>query len=130
MAVRYGQQFLGSLGQPLVARCRLAVWRVAIAAGVISDRLVRAMIALFDMPAQGSSTAGADVAESFSLLWGDGVSPAFEKSFSVLTEDIGHFEPMFPHLLLPSPLEARISRIGRSSSGLTVARNLASETRR
>jgi hypothetical protein len=41
---------------------------MAIAAGVISDRLVRAMIALFEMPSQGGSTADADVAESFPLL--------------------------------------------------------------
>jgi hypothetical protein len=86
------------------------------------------MIALFDMPAKSGSAAGADVAESFPLLWGDGVSPLFQESRTILTEDIGHFEPMFSHLLLPSPSVVRISRIGRSSSGLTVARNLASET--
>jgi len=86
------------------------------------------MITLFDMSAQRGRTAGADVAESFSLLWGDGVPPSFEKGFSILTEDIGDFEPMFSHLLLPSPSVVRISRIGRSSSGLTVVRNLRSET--
>ena len=97
-------------------------------AGVVGDRLVGATIALFEMPAQGGSAAGADVAESFALLWGDGVPPTFQKSLSILSEDIGHFEPMFSHLLRPSPSVVRTSRIGRSSSGLTVVRNLASET--
>jgi len=90
--------------------------------------LVRALITLFDMPAQGGGTAGGDVSESFSLLWGDGVSPSLEKGFPILAEDIGHFEPMFSHLLLPSPSVVRISRIGRSSRGLTALRNLRSET--
>ena len=67
------------------------------------------MITLFDMPAQSGSAAGADVAESFPLLWGDGVSPLFQESCTILTEDIGHFEPMFSHLLLPSPSVVRIS---------------------
>jgi hypothetical protein len=81
---------------------------------------VRAIITLFDMPAQGGSTAGADVAESFPLLRRQGVPPSFEKSPLLLTKDIGHFEPMFSHLLLPSPSVVRTSRIGRSSSGLSV----------
>jgi hypothetical protein len=87
-----------------------------------------ATITLFEMSAQSGSTAGADVAESFPLLWGDGVSPSFKKSLSKLMDDIGYFEPMFSHRLLPSPSVVRISRIGRSSSGLTVVRNLRSET--
>jgi hypothetical protein len=87
-----------------------------------------ATIAVFEMSAQSGSTAGADVAESFALLGGDNVPPTFQKSLSILSEDIGHFEPMFSHLLLPSPSVVRTSRIGRLSSGLTVFRNLASET--
>ena len=97
-------------------------------AGIVGHHLVWAAITLFDVSAQSGSTAGADVTESFPLLWGDDVSPLFKKSLSILTEDIGHFEPMFSHLLLPSPSVVRTSRIGRSSSGLTVVRNLASET--
>jgi hypothetical protein len=57
-----------------------------------------------------------------------GVAPSFSKRLSVLTKDIGYFEPMLSHLLLPSPSVVRTSRIGRSSSGLTVVRNLRSET--
>jgi len=97
-------------------------------AGIVGHHLVGATITLLDMSAQSGRTAGADVAESFPLLWGDGVPPSFKKSLSKFTEDIGYFESMFSHLLLPSPSVVRISRIGRSSSGLTVVRNLRSET--
>src|SRR5262249_19954244 len=97
-----------------------------IPAGVIGHHLVRATITLLDMPAQTGRTAGADVAESLPLLWRQGVSPSFSERLSMLTEDIGYFEPMSSHLLLPSPSVVKTSRIGRSSNGLTVVRNLRS----
>ena len=89
---------------------------------------MRAMVPFLDVAAQSGSAAGADVTESFALLRRQGVGPSFSKRLSVLTKDIGYFEPMFSHLLLPSPSVVRTSRIGRSSSGLTVVRNLRSET--
>jgi hypothetical protein len=61
------------------------------------------LIALFDVSTEGRSTAGADVAKSLVLLGRDGVSPALEKLFLMLVNDIGHFEPMLGHLLRPSP---------------------------
>ena len=87
-----------------------------------------ATIALFEVSAQSGSTAGADVTESFPLLGGDHLPPPFQKIFSMFSEDIGHFEPMFSHRLLPSPSVVNISRIARSSSGLCVFRTLATET--
>ena len=68
------------------------------------------MIALLDVAAQGSRPAGADVTESFPLLWGDGVSLSLEELLSMLTDDIGYLESMLVHLLLPSPSEVRTSR--------------------
>jgi hypothetical protein len=97
-------------------------------AGVIGDYLVRAMIALLNVAAQRNSPANTDVAEGFPLLWGDGVSPALQKLLSMLTEDIGHLEPMLVHLLLPSPSVVRISRSSRLSRGLGVAWSFCSET--
>ena len=97
-------------------------------AGIVGNPLVGAPITLLEMSAQSSRTAGVDVAESFSLLWRQGVSPSFSERLSMLTEDIGYFEPMSSHLLLPSPSVVKTSRIGRSSNGLTVVRNLRSET--
>jgi hypothetical protein len=52
----------------VVTRGRLALGAVPIPTRIISHHLVRASVTLFDMSAQSSSTAGADVAESFPLL--------------------------------------------------------------
>jgi hypothetical protein len=68
------------------------------------------MITSLDVPAQGSRPAGTDVAEGFPLLWGDGMSPSLQELLSMFTDDIGNFEPMFGHLLLPSPSDVRTSR--------------------
>jgi hypothetical protein len=45
-------------------------------AGIVGNSLVGAPIPLLEMSAQSSRTAGADVAESFSLLWRQGVPPS------------------------------------------------------
>ena len=51
------------------------------------------------------------------LLAGDHRSPALQELLLVSVHDIGYFEPMWSHLLLPSPSEVVISRMDRSSSG-------------
>ena len=40
------------------------------------------------------------------LLAGDNLSPALQELFLVSVEDIGYFEPMWSHLLLPAALAA------------------------
>ncbi len=86
------------------------------------------MVAFLEMTAQGGRAADADVTESFPLLWGDGVSPLLQELLSMFAKDIGYFEPMFSHRLLPSPSGVKNSTIVRSSSGLCVACTLRSET--
>ena len=54
------------------------------------------------------------------LLAGENRSPALEELFLVSVQDIGYFEPMWSHRLLPSTSEVVMSRIARSSSGLAV----------
>ena len=76
VAVRNRQQLFGSLRQPTITGRGLALGAVPVAAGVVGDYLVRAMVTLLNVPAQGSRPAGSDVAEGFPLLWGDGVSPS------------------------------------------------------
>jgi hypothetical protein len=61
------------------------------------------MIALLNVAAQGSRPADRDIAESFPLLGGDGVSPLLEEFFSMLPENIGHLQAMLVQRLLPSP---------------------------
>jgi hypothetical protein len=48
---------------------------MSIAARVEGDHGMTALVALFEMAAEGRGTARADVAKSFLLLRGNGVSP-------------------------------------------------------
>jgi hypothetical protein len=89
---------------------------------------MRALVALLDVAAQCGSAAGADVTESLPLWWGDDVAPLLQEFLSILAKDIGHFEPMFSHRLLPSPSGVKPSRIARSSKGLCVACTLRTDT--
>ena len=91
-----------------------------ITARVIRDDAVSTLITLLDVAAQGSRPAGRNIAESFPLLWGDGVPPLLEEFFSMLTEDIGYLDPMLVQRLLPSPSEVSSSRSSRLSMGLGV----------
>jgi hypothetical protein len=82
-----------------------------------------ALIALVDMAAlRGCSTSG-NILEGLSLLAGKRVSPPDQKVVPVPAEDIGHFQPMFPHHSDGNALAAWIMLSGSSNSrGLTVAR--------
>ena len=128
VAVGYGQQLLGLLGQPAVARCRLALGAVTITAGVESDHPMSAGIALLQPTAQGGGAASREVMKRFPLGSRDGVPPAAQEALSVLAKDLGNFQPRFPHLLRPSPSEVSLSAIARLSRGLAVVRSLSSET--
>jgi hypothetical protein len=46
----------------------------------------------------------------------------------MFSKDIGHFEPMFSHRLLPSSSGVKISRMARSSNGLCVVCTRRAET--
>lgn len=100
--IRHGKKFLGSLGKPLLPRTELALRAMSIPARVVSDYAMAALVTLFEVTAESRGAAGADVAESFALLWGDGMSPLRQKLLLVLADDIGYFEPMFGHLRRPS----------------------------
>src|SRR5215472_335091 len=118
--VGYGQQRGSLTRQPAIARRGLTLWAMAIAAGAIGHGLIAAGIAAFPIAAEGGSTTATDVAQDLVLLAGDNTAPTSKELLLVSMDDIGHFQPMFSHLLLRSPCEGVISRIGRSSSGLGV----------
>ena len=80
------------------------------------------------MAAECGSTASTEGCEHLALLAGDNMAPALEKLLLVRVKDIGHFEPMFSHRLLPSSSGVKISRIASSSNGLCVACTLRTET--
>ena len=76
---------------------------MSIPARVVCNHGMTALVALFEMAAEGRGAARADVAKSFMLLWRDRVPPLRQKLLLMLANDIGYFEPMFGHLRRPSP---------------------------
>jgi hypothetical protein len=75
---------------------------MSIPARVVSDDLLGAGIALFDMSAEGGGAACADVPECSKLLGRESVTPSLEEFLFVLTKDIGDFESLFAHRGRPS----------------------------
>ena len=82
-----------------------------------------AVIALLDVSAQGGSPAGGDIAQDAALLRRQRAAVAVEEGITVVSEDIGHFEPRSRHGR-GRPFVAGGSR----SSGLCVACRVAAET--
>ena len=99
-----------------------------VAARVVSDSLIVAAIASFEMSAERRRSASADIAQYLALLVRDHMAPALKELVLVSVKDIGHFEPMSCHAVRLPPWAVRTMRMGRSSSGLAVACSLASET--
>src|SRR5271157_1642784 len=127
MRVGHRQQACGLFHEPAVAGRGLTLGTVPVAAGVVSESLVTAAIASFQMSAQRGRTAQADIAQHLPLLVRESMAPALKELVLVSVKDIGHFEPMSVHAVLFPPW-VRVMRMGRSSSGLAVACSLASET--
>lgn len=100
--IGYRKKFLGAFVKPLLPRAELTLWAMSIPARVVGDYGMAALIALFEVTAEGRRAARADVAKSFMLLWRDRVSPLRQKLLLMLANDIGYFEPMFGHLRRPS----------------------------
>src|SRR5277367_5325156 len=128
MRVGHRQQACGLFHEPAVAGRGLTLGTVPVAAGVVSDSLIAAAIAPFKVGAEGRRSASADIAQHLPLLVRESMAPALKELVLVSVEDIGHFEPMSGHAVLFPPCTVRMSRMGRSSSGLAVACSLASET--
>jgi hypothetical protein len=94
MAVGNWQKFFRGSLQPLLTGCRLALGAMSIAAGVKLDGLVKATIALMEASTESSGATGADVPEDLALLGRKPMPPTGKELLSVLTKDIGHFQPM------------------------------------
>ena len=123
MKVFDGQQ-LGFPGlHPLRRGGGLALGAVAVAARVVGDLLMPALVALLDVPAQRRSPAGRDVAQGAALLGRERVAVAIEEGITMVAEDIGHFEPRSGHGCGRPSVGG-----GSRSSGLCVACRVAVET--
>jgi hypothetical protein len=66
------------------------------------------MITPLHMGAERGGTACDDVSECPPLLWRQHISPAIEEFLTVLTKDIGDFQPMLVHLCRPSSLDRKM----------------------
>src|SRR5215467_3833477 len=67
MEILDGQQFISARLHPLGSGCSLALGAMAITAGVICDLLIAALIALFEMTAQGSGPTSHNVLDHTAL---------------------------------------------------------------
>jgi hypothetical protein len=103
---------------------------VAIPAGVVSDGLMRAMIALLQMSAQHCGAARADVPEGSQLMGRERVAPSLEELLFVLAKDIGDFQPMFGHGCCGSPFIWWMGFSSSASKGLGASCIRRVETRR
>src|ERR1700678_1578971 len=82
---------------------RVDRWWLSVAARVVSDGLITAAIASFQMSAQCGGAAQADIAQNLPLLVRDGVAPALKELVLMSVKDIGHFKPMSCHAVLFPP---------------------------
>ena len=90
-----------------------------------------ALFRIFHMAAEGGRAAVANRLEGLSLTSREHVPPSREEIAFVHAEDIGHFEPMFPHRPGLIVVAARTRSIEpSSSSGLLTERTAVSATRR
>ena len=88
-----------------------------------------ALLYIFHMAAEGGRAAVANRSEGFSLMSAEHVSPSRKEIAFVHAENIGHFEPMFPHRFGLTVVAVRTRSIEpKSSSGLLVERTAVSAT--
>jgi hypothetical protein len=92
MEVRYRQQLGLSVGQPLSTRQPLALRAVPVAAGIVGDAKLAAVVALFDMTAQHCRAAGFDGAHDPALAAAQMAGMDLTVRGTVAAEDIRHLQ--------------------------------------
>ena len=123
MKVLDGQELGFPCLHPLRRGGGLALGTVAVAARVVGDPLMPALIAGLGVTSQRRGSADGDILQDAALLGREYVAVPFEESIAVLSEDVGHFE------LRPSHGFGRPSvRDPSRSSGLCVASRDPAET--
>ena len=101
-----------------------------IAAGVVCDGLMRAVIALLQMSAKRGGAACADVSECPQLLGRKHMAPSLKELLFVLAKDIGDFKPMIGHCCCGSFFLERMGFKASASNGLGAACSRRVETRK
>ena len=87
-----GKQFGLPVGQPTVARRRLALGTVAIAAGVIGDGTIAASRTFVEMSTQRRRSAARNGPEHFQVGPVNPVSVVLDEAIALCANDIGHLE--------------------------------------
>jgi hypothetical protein len=83
-----GKQFRGAIGHPAGAGGALAPGAVPVAAGVVGDALMMAVVAGLDVAAQRGGAAGGDGAQDASLL----AAQVFAEPMAVPPDDLRQFQ--------------------------------------
>ena len=89
-----------------------------------------AMITLLYLGTECGGAARADVSECLALLGRHYMIPAFQELLTVLSEDIGDFQPMLCHRCRPSSQRYSIGFSCSASNGLGTFFIRARDTRR
>jgi hypothetical protein len=99
MGVPDRQQLTFTLGEPLIARVRQALWAVPIATRVERDGAMAAGGTAVEMSAQGGGPAALDRAKHTEVLRGEPGAMGLDEACPVLANDIGHLEGWPGHRL-------------------------------
>src|SRR5215469_2321836 len=90
MEVGHAEHFSFASGEPALARLRLALWAMPIAARVIRDGLMAALWTVIDMAAECCGAATRDRSQHAKSLNAQPGSVLFHETVALCMEDIGH----------------------------------------
>ena len=92
MEIRHGQEIGLAVGQPFLGSSGLALWAMPIAAGVVRDAQVRAVLTAFDMPAQRRRSATLDRRHDLELAEAHVAGMGRTPSRPAVAEDARHLD--------------------------------------
>ena len=91
--IRHGQEFGLAVGQPLLGRGALALRTVPVAAGVVGDLDMLALVAAQDVPAQRCGAAVLDRRHHLELAEADMAGVGLAPRRAMAAEDIRNLQP-------------------------------------
>ena len=92
MEIRHGEQFGPAVGQPFLGSGRLALWAVPVAAGVVGDAQVGAVLAAFDMSTQRRRSTALDRRHDLQLTEAHVAGVGRTPSQPAVAEDVRHLD--------------------------------------
>jgi len=92
MEIGHRQQIGLAVGEPLLGSSGLALWAMPVAAGVVRDAQVRAVLTAFDMPAQRRCSAAFDRRHGLELAEAHMAGMKRTPSRPTMAEDVRHLD--------------------------------------